>query len=66
MQRTVTLTPDHWDLDQGVTVAATEDGQWRVCLWALPDEITPDDAEAVAACLFQAAADARAFQQAGA
>jgi hypothetical protein len=64
VQRTVLFTPEGWDPDRAVFVAQTETGTWRIGLCSLPDEVTPDEAESVAACLFQAAAEARQLQKA--
>ena len=59
VQQTVLFTPDGWDADDGVFVAQTPQGEWRVGLVGLPDEVSPAEAESVAACLFRAAAEAR-------
>jgi len=63
VQRTVLFTPENWDPDRAVFVARTETGIYRIGLCSLPDEVTPDEAESVAACLFQAAAEARQLQR---
>ncbi len=63
MQRTVLFAPEGWDTDRGVFVARAPGGAYRVGLCTLPDEVTPNEAESVAACLFQAAAEARQLQR---
>lgn len=63
MQRTVYFTPPDWDLDQGVAVSKVPGGPWRVALAGIPQDLTPDQAESLAACLFQAAAEARGLQR---
>jgi len=63
VQRTPLFTPDRWASDQSVFVVPTRESTWRVGLCSLPDEVTLGEAEAVAACLFQAAAEARTLQK---
>jgi hypothetical protein len=65
MERTVYFTPSGWPPGHGVAVAkvSTPGGPWRVCIPDVPDDMTPDEAESVAACLFQAAAEARQLEK---
>ena len=63
MERTVYFAPCGWGPGRGVAVAKVPNGPWRVSIPGIPDDMTPDEAEAVAACLFQAAAEARQLEK---